>query len=60
VIYLDGQPVSVAGQHAGTDGGSPSVWFRFNLPDGRIVLAQTTLKLLQRAADSLLARYGRV
>ena len=42
----------------GTSGGNPSVSVRINLPDGRVVIAQTTLALLLSAGDAFKARHG--
>lgn len=42
----------------GTTGGKPSVAFGFRLPDGRLVIAETTLALFLLAADALKARFG--
>ena len=48
VIVLPGGMAS--GQH--------SVAFRFDLPDGRVAIAQTSLNLFQSAARATAARYG--
>ncbi len=57
VISIDNR-FEIAGLSNGMSKGDPSVAFRFDLPDGRIVFAQTSLKLFLTAADMLKARYG--
>ena len=52
------QPLQIAGLAGGLASGKPSVTLRVDLPDGRVVLAQTSLALLLTAADALRARYG--
>jgi hypothetical protein len=42
----------------GTDSGQPAVIVRIDMPDGSIVLAQTTLRLFQMAARAFTAKYG--
>jgi hypothetical protein len=49
---------AVIGLTEGTEGGKPSVMVRADLPDGRTVIAQTTLALFLAAADVLRARHG--
>ena len=44
----------------GTPGGLTRIKLRVNLPDGRVVLAQTTLRLLKRAVQEFERRYGEV
>lgn len=36
----------------------PVVAFRFNLSDGRVIIAQTSLALLLTAADAMKAKFG--
>lgn len=43
---------------AGMQSGAASVVFCFTLPDGRVVLAETSMALLLTAADALKGRYG--
>lgn len=50
-------PIEVAGLPAGMTSGKPSVSFRFTLPDGTVVIAQTSMALFQTAAKMLEARY---
>lgn len=42
----------------GMTSGRASVAFCFELPDGTVVVAETTLRLLQAATSALTARYG--
>lgn len=54
VIHLDGNtspPLMVAPLKGGMSSGAPSVAFRIDLPDGRHVLAETSLKLLIEAVE---------
>jgi hypothetical protein len=37
--------------------GKPSVCFRIDLPDGRVVLAETSALLFCRAAEAIVARF---
>ncbi len=48
----------VAGLAKGMESGKPSVAFRIDLPDGRVVVAETSLVLFLAAADVFKARYG--
>jgi hypothetical protein len=43
---------------AGMQSGAPSIAFCFDLPNGQVVLAESSLALLLTAADLLKARYG--
>lgn len=42
----------------GMSSGAPSVALRLDLPDGRVVIAETSLKLFLTAADIFKAKYG--
>lgn len=44
--------------NAGLESGKPSVGIAIPLPDGKVVLAQTSLKLFQQAAAIFTAKYG--
>lgn len=58
VILADNdEPIQVGVLAAGMTSGKPSVMFRIHLPDGRIVLAETSLALFASAARAALARY---
>lgn len=59
VIHLDGDAHLEVGALAhGMASGDPSVMFCYPLPDGRVVLAETSLRLLLSAADALKAVHG--
>lgn len=57
VVYLDSM-IGVTGLENGMKSGKPSVAFRFDLPDGKIVIAETSMALFLTAADALKAKYG--
>lgn len=56
--FIEGELVGIAGLPNGTSGGNPTVTVRVTLPDGKTVLAETTLRLFLSAARALQARYG--
>jgi len=60
VVHLgNGAPaIQMAGLHEGMTSGKPSVSIRLDLPNGTIVVAETSLALLLTAADALKAHYG--
>lgn len=49
--------IQVAALKAGTKEGRPSVAIRIDLPDGTVVIAETTLRLFKVAAAALEAKY---
>lgn len=51
----DAPAIEVALLRGGMQSGAASVTFRINLPDGRVVLTETSLALFGMAADSLRA-----
>ena len=51
-------PIGLAVLTNGTQEGRESVTIRIDLPDGRVVLAETSLRLLCMAVDAMRARYG--
>lgn len=57
LVHLQNE-VHITALPVGTVGGKPSVGFGFLLPDGRMVIAETTLALFLMAADAFKARYG--
>ena len=59
VIHLgnDAPPLQVALLDKGMGSGRPSVTLRLDLPDGRVVLAETSLRLFATAARGFAARY---
>jgi hypothetical protein len=50
--------IEIGGLEAGMASGRPSLAFCFTLPDGRVVLAETSLVLFLAAADAFRARFG--
>ena len=50
--------IQVAVLAGGMASGKPSVTFRFNLPDGRVVLAQTSALLVLSLARAIRGRFG--
>lgn len=60
VIHLgnDAPPIGITALADGMASGRLSVMLRLDLPDGRVVLAETSLRLFLAAADALRARYG--
>lgn len=60
VIHLgnDAPPIGVTALAGGMTSGRTSVMLRLDLPDGRVVLAETSLRLFLMAAAGLRARYG--
>lgn len=60
VISLDvdyAPPIQVAVLDGGMESGLPSVAFRFDLPDGRVVIAQTSARLFCMAASAIQSKY---
>lgn len=51
-------PIGVTALTGGMQSGKPSVAFRIDLPDGTVVIAETSLAFFLTAADTLKARYG--
>lgn len=59
LIHLgDAAQIEVGALAGGMASGDPSAAFCFGLPDGRVVLAETSMRLLLTAADTLKAKYG--
>jgi hypothetical protein len=59
VIHLgnDAPPIGITALAGGMASGNASVMLRLDLPDGRVVLAETSLRLFLLAADALRAQY---
>ena len=58
VIHLrEGTTVRLAVLAAGMTSGRPAVGIRLDLPDGRVVLAETSARLLVTAARAIAARF---
>lgn len=51
-------PIEVGGLPRGMTSGRASVSFCFTLPDGRVVLAETSMRLFKVAADALYGVLG--
>ncbi|MDP9266373.1 MAG: hypothetical protein M3O91_09700 [Chloroflexota bacterium] len=59
VIHLtEGARLEVAALAGGMTSGKPSVAIRVDLPDGRVVVAETSMRLFLAAAVAFHARYG--
>lgn len=52
VIHLRGEGLEMARLPGGMSSGNSSVTIRVNLPDGRVVLAETSLALLRMAVQA--------
>ncbi len=59
VIHLanDAPPIQVAALEAGMVKGHPSVSFRFDLPDGQVLIAETSARLFVIAARAIEGRW---
>jgi hypothetical protein len=59
VIHLgnDAPPIKIASLPGGMGSGRASICLRIDLPDGRTVLAETSLRLLCMAARGFAAKY---
>jgi hypothetical protein len=51
------KPIQMALLDAGIQSGKPSVTIRIDLPDGRTVLTETSLRLFVSAAKAFASRY---
>lgn len=59
IIHIgNGSHIEVAALAGGTTSGRPSVMLRIDLPDGRVVLAETSMRNFLMAAQAFAARYG--
>jgi hypothetical protein len=52
------QTFEVAALPGGMESGKPSVAVRLDLPDGKVLFAETSLSLFLTAADMFKTRYG--
>lgn len=57
IIIPDEAAIDIAVLDEGTVSGEPSVAFRFHLPDGRVALAQMTMRLFLISARMIEAEY---
>jgi hypothetical protein len=58
IIHLPDEPIRLAVLDGGMVSGRPSVALRLDLPDGRVVIAETSLALLSASVRAIWARYG--
>jgi hypothetical protein len=58
VILANDTVITITSVNAGAERGNPAILLSMELPDGRMVIVQTTLALLLQAARILGARYG--
>ena len=59
LIHLgEGARIEIGCLEGGMVSGAPSVMLCFELPDDRVVLAETSLSLLLAVTDALRSRYG--
>lgn len=52
------EDLEIAALRGGMSSGKPSIMIRFNLPDGKVALGQTSLALFLSAAEAFKAKYG--
>ena len=57
VIHLTG-PFTIAALEGGMTSGRPSIVIRIDLPDGKVILQETSVRLFLAAADSIKAKFG--
>lgn len=60
VIHLDGNdlpPIQVGVIEGGLASGRPSLTLRIDLPDGKVILAETTARLFCTSARIIMAKY---
>lgn len=55
---IEAEVNAVAALNQGMQTGLPSVCLRINLPDGRVVLAQTSMRLWNAATRAFIGRFG--
>lgn len=54
----DGVVLSIAALSKGMASGKPSISIRIDLPDGKVVIAETSMRLFLGAAEAFKAKYG--
>lgn len=57
IIHLREGVLQIAGLSKGMKSGKPSISIRIDLPDGRVVLAETSMRLFLSAAEAFEQRY---
>jgi hypothetical protein len=60
LIHYAGEKIQIAALPNGMKSGKPSVAFRFDLPSGTVLIAETSMALFLSAARAFRARYGDV
>lgn len=59
LIHLgDGATIGLAAQAGGKTSGRASVLFRFDLPDGRTLVVETSLRALYNATTTIVTKHG--
>ena len=59
IIHLTG-PFTVAALERGMRSGNPSLSIRIDLPDGRVVVQETSMRMWLTVARALEAKFGRL
>ena len=57
IVHVTG-PITIGALTGGMQSGAPSVAIAIRLPDGRVVLAETSMKLFFGAARAFRAKFG--
>lgn len=58
LTWINDGELSISCLPKGMTSGAPSVAIRIDLPDGRIIVAETSMRMFQIAAVAMRARYG--
>lgn len=58
LMHTNAPPISLAALPGGMQSGRTSISIRIDLPDGRVLLTETSLRLLQVACRAFTARFG--
>ena len=60
VIYLgdEAPPIEIVAMPGGMASGQTSISMRLDLPEGQVVVVETSLEQLARAVQAIQARYG--
>lgn len=58
VTWLRGGNISIAALSKGVTSGRPSISIRIDLPEGKVVIAETSMRLFLGAAEAFKAKYG--
>lgn len=57
-IHLPDPQMQIAALSKGMTSGKPSISIRFELPDGKTVMAETSMRLFIAAAEAFKAKYA--